>query len=90
MSIFCFSISFSFSVKAETTIYATHDSTSGSYVDYMKTVYARAGKPEIMMLSLTSFDKELNEVDIVFIELVKESFNLANSSLLLSSSFFFF
>ena len=53
-------ISFSLSVKAETTIYATHDSTSGSYVDYMKTVYARAGKPEIMMLSLTSFDKEFN------------------------------
>jgi len=53
-------ISTSFSVKAETTIYATHDSTSGSYVDYMKTVYARAGKPEIMMLSLTSFDKEFN------------------------------
>ena len=26
----------------------------------MKTVYARAGKPEIMMLSLTSFDKEFN------------------------------
>jgi len=51
-------ISISFSAQSETTIYATHDSTSGSYVDYMKTVYARAGKPEIMMLSLTSFDKE--------------------------------
>lgn len=45
-------------VQAETTAYATHDSTSGSYVDYMKTVYARAGKPEAMSLPLTSFDKE--------------------------------
>ena len=43
---------------AETTVYGTHDSTSGSYVDYMKTVYARAGKPEVMSISLTSFDKE--------------------------------
>jgi len=45
-------------VNAETTVYATHDSTSGSYVDYMKTVYARAGKPELLSLPLTSFDKE--------------------------------
>lgn len=44
--------------QAETTAYGTHDSTSGSYVDYMKTVYARAGKPEVMSLPLTSFDKE--------------------------------
>ncbi|MCJ8323617.1 MAG: peptide ABC transporter substrate-binding protein [Rhizobiales bacterium] len=43
---------------AETTAYGTHDSTSGSYVDYMKTVYARAGKPEVMSLPLTSFDKD--------------------------------
>ena len=28
-----FVISFSFSAQSETTIYATHDSTSGSYVD---------------------------------------------------------
>jgi oligopeptide transport system substrate-binding protein len=45
-------------VQAQTTVNATHDSTSGSYVDYMKTVYARAGKPEVMSLPLTSFDKE--------------------------------
>ena len=44
--------------QAESTVYATHDSTSGSYVDYMKTVYARAGKPELLSLPLTSFDKE--------------------------------
>ncbi len=45
-------------VQAQTTAYGTHDSTSGSYIDYMKTVYARAGKPEVMSLPLTSFDKE--------------------------------
>jgi len=41
---------------AETTIYSAGDSTSGTYMDYMKTVYARAGNPEIVMLPLTSFD----------------------------------
>lgn len=44
--------------SAETVFYGTHDSTSGSYIDFMKTVYARAGKPEILSVSLTSFDKE--------------------------------
>lgn len=34
------------------------DNTSGTYMDYMKTVYSRAGNPEIIMLPLTSFDKE--------------------------------
>lgn len=33
------------------------DNTSGTYMDYMKTVYARAGNPEIIQLPLTSFDK---------------------------------
>ena len=41
---------------AEVTIYSAGDSTSGTYMDYMKTVYARAGNPEIVMLPLTSFD----------------------------------
>ena len=41
---------------AETTVYSAGDSTSGTYMDYMKTVYARAGNPEIVMLPLTSFD----------------------------------
>ena len=41
---------------AETTIYSAGDSTSGTYMDYMKTVYARAGNPEIVQLPLTSFD----------------------------------
>jgi oligopeptide transport system substrate-binding protein len=41
---------------AETTIYSAGDITSGTYMDYMKTVYARAGNPEIVQLPLTSFD----------------------------------
>jgi oligopeptide transport system substrate-binding protein len=47
---------------AQTTVYAAGDSTSGTYMDYMKTVYARAGNPEIVQIPLTSFDKnfELN------------------------------
>jgi oligopeptide transport system substrate-binding protein len=47
---------------AQTTVYAAGDSTSGTYMDYMKTVYARAGNPEIIQIPLTSFDKnfELN------------------------------
>ncbi len=47
---------------AQTTVYSAGDSTSGTYMDYMKTVYARAGNPEIVMLPLTSFDNnfELN------------------------------
>jgi oligopeptide transport system substrate-binding protein len=41
---------------ADTTIFSAGDSTSGTYMDYMKTVYARAGTPEIIQLPLTSFD----------------------------------
>ena len=43
-------------VQAETTVYSAGDSTSGTYMDYMKTVYARAGSPEVIQLPLTSFD----------------------------------
>ena len=43
---------------AQTTVSAPGDSTSGTYVDYMRTVYARAGFPELIMLPLTSFDNE--------------------------------
>lgn len=35
---------------------APGDNTTGTYADYMKTVYARAGYPEMLQLSLTSFD----------------------------------
>jgi oligopeptide transport system substrate-binding protein len=41
---------------ADTTILSAGDSTSGTYMDYMKTVYARAGFPEVIQLPLTSFD----------------------------------
>ena len=43
---------------AQTTVYSAGDSTSGTYMDYMKTVYARAGTPEIIQLPLTTFDNE--------------------------------
>lgn len=43
---------------AQETVYAAGDTTSGTYMDYMKTVYARAGNPEITQIPLTSFDKD--------------------------------
>lgn len=43
-------------ISAQTTVYSAGDTTSGTYMDYMKTVYARAGNPEIIQLPLTSFD----------------------------------
>jgi peptide/nickel transport system substrate-binding protein/oligopeptide transport system substrate-binding protein len=43
-------------MQAQTTVYSAGDSTSGTYMDYMKTVYARAGNPEAVQLPLTSFD----------------------------------
>ncbi len=45
-------------VFAETVLRIPGESTSGAYVDYMKTVYARAGFPETTQLPLTSFDNE--------------------------------
>ncbi|MBC7478349.1 MAG: peptide ABC transporter substrate-binding protein [Pseudorhodobacter sp.] len=44
-------------LSADTTVYSAGDSTSGTYMDYMKTVYARAGSPEVIQIPLTSFDK---------------------------------
>ena len=46
--------------SAESTVYAAGDSTSGTYMDYMKTVYARAGSPEVIQIPLTSFDKNFD------------------------------
>lgn len=43
---------------AQSTVNAPGDNTSGTYFDYMKTVYARAGNPEMVQLPLTSFDAE--------------------------------
>ena len=37
-------------------VMAPGDNTSGGYFDYMKTVYARAGQPEMTQLPLTTFD----------------------------------
>ena len=51
-----FSILTSTAAQADSTILSAGDSTSGTYMDYMKTVYARAGNPEIIQLPLTSFD----------------------------------
>lgn len=44
--------------QADSTVYAPGDSSTGTYMDYMKTVYARAGFPELIQLPLTFFDKE--------------------------------
>jgi len=43
---------------AEQDVTAPGQSTSGTYMDYMKTVYQRAGAPELIMLPLTAFDNE--------------------------------
>ncbi len=51
-----FSVFTSTAAQADSTILSAGDSTSGTYMDYMKTVYARAGTPEIIQLPLTSFD----------------------------------
>ncbi len=42
---------------AQEVVYAAGDSTSGTYMDYMKTVYARAGNPEIIQLPLTALTR---------------------------------
>lgn len=49
-------------VIAQTTVNSVGDTTNGTYMDYMRTVYDRAGAPETLQLPLTSFDKnfELN------------------------------
>jgi len=48
--------------QAEQTVTAPAlgQSTGGTYMDYMKTVYNRAGYPEVIMLPLTAFDSEYN------------------------------
>jgi oligopeptide transport system substrate-binding protein len=46
--------------QAESDVTAPGQSTSGTYMDYMKTVYQRAGSPELVMLPLTAFDSEYN------------------------------
>jgi peptide/nickel transport system substrate-binding protein/oligopeptide transport system substrate-binding protein len=43
---------------ADSTVTGPGGTTSGTYMDYMKTVYNRAGAPEITSLPLTEFDNE--------------------------------
>ena len=43
---------------AQSTLVAPGGSTTGTYMDYMKTVYARATFAELLQLPLTSFDKD--------------------------------
>lgn len=45
-------------VQAQSTITGPGNIGTGTYFDYMHTVYARAGAPEIAQLPLTGFDKE--------------------------------
>lgn len=45
---------------AESTIVAPGQFTTGTYMDYMKTVYSRATFAELLQLPLTSFDKDYN------------------------------
>ena len=43
---------------AETKLTVPGGSTTGTYMDYMKTVYARASGAELLQEPLTSFDNE--------------------------------
>ena len=54
-------VSFS-SVSHSNTFYGVGDSTTGTYADWMKTVYNRAGMPELLSIPLTTFDKDYNLV----------------------------
>ena len=46
------------SASAESTVVAPGQFTTGTYMDYMKTVYARATFAELLQVPLTSFDKD--------------------------------
>src|ERR1044071_5210991 len=43
---------------AQTKLTVPGGSTTGTYMDYMKTVYARASLSELLQVPLTSFDNE--------------------------------
>ena len=43
---------------AQTELTVPGGSTTGTYMDYMKTVYARASGSELLQVPLTSFDNE--------------------------------
>ncbi|WP_176084397.1 peptide ABC transporter substrate-binding protein [Martelella sp. HB161492] len=52
------SLSMVLPAAAESQMTAPGDSKTGTYADYMKTVYARAGQPELTQIPLTTFDKD--------------------------------
>ena len=52
------------SASAESTVVAPGQFTTGTYMDYMKTVYARATFAELLQLPLTSFDNNYNLVGL--------------------------
>ena len=54
-------VSFS-NISYSDTFYGVGDSTTGTYADWMKTVYNRAGMPELLSIPLTTFDKDYNLV----------------------------
>ncbi|MCY3996819.1 MAG: peptide ABC transporter substrate-binding protein [Rhodobacter sp.] len=55
----CAALAMSWPAAAQEAVFPG-DSTSGTYHDYMKTVYSRAGYPENSQLPLTSFDADFN------------------------------
>jgi hypothetical protein len=63
-------------LAAETTVYSAGDSTSGTYMDYMKTVYARAGSPEVIQIPLTSFDKNFEPTSALDVSVKAQIINL--------------
>jgi oligopeptide transport system substrate-binding protein len=60
LGVLAMTMSMSSPSSAQSTVYSVGDTTSGTYMDYMKTVYARAGNPEVIQLPLTSFDKNFD------------------------------
>src|SRR3569623_1717327 len=52
------SLAMPIAAHADSTVTAPGGTTSGTYMDYMKTVYNRAGAPELTSLPLTEFDNE--------------------------------
>ena len=58
-------VSFS-NIAYSETFYGVGDSTTGTYADYMKTVYNRAGMPELLALPLTTFENTDNKGITIF------------------------
>ncbi|TPW29199.1 hypothetical protein FJU08_15225 [Martelella alba] len=52
------SLSMVLPAAAESQMTARRDLKTSTYADYMKTVYVRAGQPELTQIPLTTFDKD--------------------------------